>query len=445
VPAPVRARRVAVALSAAFVAFVFFALLAPWRQNIQGGGRVIAYAPLERQQTVEAPVSGRVVRWYVSEGSEVAEGDRIVEISDNDPRLLERLETQRRAVRERLTSYEERVEAALARLAAVQQAQRESVRAAEARVNVAEQSVESAAQSAQAAAAAVETARINLRRQRALADDGLASLRELELAILAARRTETELESAEATVTAARSELSSKEAELSQARADLESNVADARASLQSARTDVAETRRALADVEVRISRQLAQLVTAPRAGTIFRLVANQGGEQVSAGDTLAILVPNAAVRAVELWVDGNDAAIVEPGRPVRLQFEGWPAVQFSGWPSVAVGTFGGRVAFVDATDDGRGDFRMVVTPDPDDEPWPSPRFLRQGARANGWVLLERVSIGYELWRRLNGFPPSLRRPPTTGDPDAAPPPAGISVFGGGGGGPASKAMGGDR
>ncbi len=98
----------------------------------------------------------------------------------------------------------------------------------------------------------------------------------------------------------------------------------------------------------------------------------------------------------------------------MRLQFEGWPAVQFSGWPSVAVGTFGGTVAFVDPSDDGTGDFRVVVVPDEDEEAWPDSRFLRQGTRAKGWVLLEEVSIGFELWRQVNGFPPAFEHEPGT-------------------------------
>jgi membrane fusion protein, adhesin transport system len=144
-------------------------------------------------------------------------------------------------------------------------------------------------------------------------------------------------------------------------------------------------------------------------------VLAAQGGEQVKQGDTLAYLVPDTKDRAVELWVDGNDAAIVAEGRHVRLQFEGWPAVQFSGWPSVAVGTFGGRVAFVDPHDDGKGNFRVVVQPDGKHEPWPEPRFLRQGVRTNGWILLERVTLGFELWRRFNGFPPVLSDVPGYG------------------------------
>ena len=91
------------------------------------------------------------------------------------------------------------------------------------------------------------------------------------------------------------------------------------------------------------------------------------------------------------------------------MQFEGYPAIQWVGWPSAAVGTFGGLVEFVDQSDDGKGNFRILVRRDPLEEqinPWPRGHALRQGLRANGWVLLNRVTLGWELWRRLNGFPP---------------------------------------
>jgi hypothetical protein len=95
----------------------------------------------------------------------------------------------------------------------------------------------------------------------------------------------------------------------------------------------------------------------------------------------------------------------------VRIQFEGWPAVFFSGWPTVGFGTYGGRVAVVDAQVGDRGKFRALVVPHGTD-PWPEERYLRQGARAQGWVLLDTVSLGYELWRRFNAFPPDLPVPP---------------------------------
>ena len=30
--------------------------------------------------------------------------------------------------------------------------------------------------------------------------------------------------------------------------------------------------------------------------------------------------------------------------------------------------------------------------------------------RANGWVMLNQVPLGYEIWRQLNGFPPSVSK-----------------------------------
>ena len=77
--------------------------------------------------------------------------------------------------------------------------------------------------------------------------------------------------------------------------------------------------------------------------------MAGTGAELLKAGDPLLVFVPDTDARAVELWVDGNDVPLLREGRHVRVQFEGWPALQFSGWPSVAVGTFGGHVAVVDA------------------------------------------------------------------------------------------------
>jgi hypothetical protein len=136
----------------------------------------------------------------------------------------------------------------------------------------------------------------------------------------------------------------------------------------------------------------------------------------VVAGDPVVAFVPDMRSSAVELWFDGKDGPLISPGRNVRVQFEGWPAVQFVGWPSAAVGTFGGVVEFVDATADERGRFRVVVSPDPDDQPWPDSRWLRQGVRANGWVLLDQVSLGFELWRQLNGFPPAVEGPYVAAD-----------------------------
>lgn len=168
-----------------------------------------------------------------------------------------------------------------------------------------------------AAQARLATAKINLDRQKSLWTKGLSARRAFELAEL---------------------ELAKFLSEVSTASAEL-------------------------ARIETRLARQAAQLVVAPRDGVIQRILAPQGGIIVKQGNKLATIVPESADRAVELFVSGNDVPLLSSGRPVRLQFEGWPAVQFSGWPAVAVGTFPGEVRVIDPSDDGNGNFRILVFP----------------------------------------------------------------------------------
>lgn len=81
-----------------------------------------------------------------------------------------------------------------------------------------------------------------------------------------------------------------------------------------------------------------------------------------------------------------------------------------SGWPSIAVGTFGGEIVSIDASDNGMGKFRVIIRPDKQDQEWPEDRYLRQGVRTNGWVLLDTVPLWFEVWRQLNGFPPVVSK-----------------------------------
>jgi RND family efflux transporter MFP subunit len=181
----------------------------------------------------------------------------------------------------------------------------------------------------------------------------------------------------------------------------------------------LAEDRAKLTRADVALKRQSVQIVTAPRAGRIQSINAAAGGTLVTAGEPLATLAPEAPVRVVELMVDGRDVALIQPGRRVRLAFEGWPAIQFSGWPSAAQGMFDGRVRSVDPSAQASGLFRVLVDPDPAGKGWPGPNFVRLGAKVRGWIQMETVSLGYELWRQLNDFPLAFRRPADEADKGA--------------------------
>ncbi len=375
------------------LAMIAALFVTPWQQNVTGSGRLIAYAPLERQQSIEAPIEGRVVHWFVQEGDHVEAGDPIVELADNDPELMARLERERDSVVRQIDAATLSIAVAEAKIDSLDTVRTAAVAGAGLKRQMSEDRREAAIRALDAAKASHETAKLNEKRQRRLHERGLVSTRTLELAELELETTSAGVDRAKAQLAAAKRQVKAMGADRTMTAADTLAKIEDGRSSLQKAKAEKAKAEGELAKIDTRLARQKRMQVSAPRAGTVFRLVAKEGGEVVKQGDELAVLVPDTVSRAVELWVDGNDAPLITEGRHVRVQFEGWPAVQFVGWPSVAVGTFGGTVAFVDATDNGEGRFRVVVVPD-DVEEWPEARYLRQGVRANGWVLLNQVSLG---------------------------------------------------
>lgn len=405
-----RPARVAMWVLLGFLIGFTLLLSAPWQQSASGAGRVVAYVPTEREQRIEAPIEGRVVEWFVREGTHVERDAVVVRISDNDPDILLRLREERQSVLARVEAIEARVSALDARVDFLSSSREAVVASTSARQRMSEERLRAADQALIAARGSLQTSLLNQERQEALHGSGLASTRTRELADLELTRMRTEVERAEASLRAAREEVEAHRRDVERAGFDTNAAINDARASRQSALADIASARGELARIDVRLARQTTMEVRAPSNGTVLRLFGGVGGEMVRAGEPLVVFVPDTAERAVEMWLSGMDVPLVEVGRKVRIQFEGWPAVQFVGWPSAAVGTFGGVVSLIDVTDDGQGNFRVLIVPDHDDDPWPSLRYLRQGVRANGWVLLNRVSVAYELWRRFNGFPPIVSK-----------------------------------
>jgi multidrug resistance efflux pump len=383
-------------------------IFTPWQQSVSGAGKLSALTPLERQQTIAAPVEGRVERWHVTEGSRVKAGDRIVDLTDNDPKILERIREEQRLLAERRMNAENRVEAHDDRLVRLQEAQMNAVSAARSRVQVAVDRIRQAEQSIIAAKEREKFARFTMELRTGLLAKGLTAQREVEAARQELNTAQAMVAQAEAALSGAKNERLAADDDLRRIEADTSAAIEAERAVLNMARAEVANVKGEMQRTDVRMARQATQSITAPRDGTILRLLAQPGSELVKSGEPVALFVPDAYSPTVELWLNGVDMPLVKPGDPVRLQFNGWPAIQFVGWPSVAVGTFGGRVQLVDAAESNGGKFRILVVPDPNDDPWPSAQYLRQGVQAKGWVLLNQVKLGWELWRRFNGFPPII-------------------------------------
>ena len=420
-------------LLVAFVASPFVLMSVPWQQTVRGRGQIVAFSPTERKQVVTARVSGLIQKWYVQEGSRVKVGDPVVDIEDNDPDLADRLNEQLEFLKSRKQEGKLIVKQLEQGVKATIDAQRAEIVAAEAKRDAAGKEVVAATMDKANTVFAVTFEKMKYGMFTDLVRDqatgGLESRLNMNEAKLKYDRAETDVAKAEAGIAKADAELKNADAVVRKAEASAVSALASAETSLGKAKQDLFGIEQSLQELDSRIARFEARHIKSATAGTVFRIFANvaEGGQYVKEGDELAVIVPESDDRVVELLIDGVDAPLISAhmeakgiGPHVRLQFEGWPGVQFTGWPSVAVGTYGGRIRQMDPHDDGYGRFRVLVEPEhkyAGDDDWPEAIYLRQGNQAIGWVFLNRVTLGYELWRQLNGFPPVVApKPPDKKD-----------------------------
>jgi len=400
----------------------------PWYQNINAPGRVIAYDPELRMQNIEAPQDGRIYRIYAKENDRVGQGQLLVSIQDPDPDIRANVREAQKAIEERKRAAELRVANLNDQMLNLKQAQTSALLAADKRIEVTRQSLVSAEQMLAAATQDRKLAEFNFEMEQTMLRDGLTprfNFLTAETRLLNSRFTE---ESRKAARDAAKEAVAEAKAMRERTKAEFDSNIQSIQANINSAKAEVEAARRELAEQNIRISRLNTLDVHAPRDGVVHRVLANagSGGTFVKQGDVLMVFIPDIPTdskRVVEVFVDGNDAPQVmellrqrikrspEDRIKARVQFEGYPVIHIIGWPNLAVGTFGGLVQSIDPHDDGKGKFRVLIEPDPDDRPWPSDFAVRQGARVQSWLLLNRVSIGFELWRRFNAFPPVMAEP----------------------------------
>jgi adhesin transport system membrane fusion protein len=354
-------------------------LFLPWHQNIVAYGKVSAFDANERAQIVSSPIEGSINQWYVKEGDFVQQGDQLVEVIDIDPGFQQRVASKRDNMKDKKTSKMEELQAYKLLQDNLTNAKKARINALTAQINGNQ--------------ASLDTAKFQKERFLRLYDNGLVSKRDLEVA--------------ERDFIVASRELDSVRSELINIKAEMDTKIDANNAVINRIQGEIAEIDNEIIRLDIDLSRQASRVIKSPKDGYVYRLHANSSAAFVNFGERLLTIIPSNAQRAVELIVDGRDTPLIEKGEEVRIEFEGWPAIQVSGWAKLGFGTFKGIVSFVDSFDNGTGDFRVMIIPS-DNDPWPSDQFLKQGTTVKSWIFLERVSIGYELWRLINGFPPRL-------------------------------------
>ena len=388
-------------------------LILPWTQNIRAKGTVTTVRQEQRPQELNTVIAGRVIQWHVKEGDYVKQGDTIVQLGEIktdyfDTALLSRTNEQIAAKTASFKGYNSKAATAETQANALTKVRELKLQSISNKIQ--QQQLKIASDSMDIIAINNELAvyKRQLSAGVLMLDSGAISLSDLEKRKVNYQNSVAKKTSAENKYLQNKQELINLYIEQNSTIQEYTDKIAKAEgdkfSSLSAAaatKAEVSKLENAYANYDIR---NRLYYIRAPQNGQVIKAKKAGIGEMVKEGEMIVEIVPASKQLAVELFVEPMDLPLITLGQKVRFVFDGFPAIVFSGWPANSFGTFGGKVAAIETAVGANGKFRVLVTEDPADKPWPVQ--LRIGGGANGIALLKNVPIYYELWRNINGFPP---------------------------------------
>ncbi|ULQ54422.1 HlyD family secretion protein [Flavihumibacter fluvii] len=388
-------------------------LFLPWTQNIRARGIVTTPRQEQRPQELNAIIGGRIVKWHIQEGDFVKKGDTILQLAEVkvdylDPNLVSRTKEQLNAKKTALGNYQGKISTIDQQVDFLQEALQLKLNELQNKMMQQQLKIQSDSMDLVAAENDLAFKREQYRRQKIMYDSGVVSLLSLEQRSQAIQDAMAKKTSAEIKFGNAKQEYFRILLELNGERQQYLEKIAKAQGERFQAESQIANGMGDLAKLENLYTsydiRNQLYYVLAPQDGQVIQAKKSGINEIVKEGEMLVEIVPANYKYAVEIFVKPVDLPLISVGQTVRFVFDGFPAIIFSGWPESSFGTFSGKISVVESSVSNTGLFRVLVTEDPTEKPWPPS--LKMGTGAMGIALLRDVPIWYELWRNINGFPP---------------------------------------
>jgi multidrug resistance efflux pump len=394
------------------IAVIIFFL--PWTQNISGSGAVTTLKPDQRPQTVHTAIAGRIEKWYINEGDYVKKGDTILFISETkedyfDPNLVENTKNQAIAKRSSGESYEDKINAIGIQINAIENEKRLKIEQGQNKIKQAKLKIMSDSMDLEATRTQLKIAQTQFNRSLQLNSEGLKPITDLEEKRLKLQENEAKIITQENKFFNSKNEFINAEVEINRIAAEYADKVSKARGEQSSAMSSKYETQAQVNKLENQVvnytMRNELYYIKAPQSGFVNKALQSGLGETIKEGTPIVSIMPSKYDVAVETYIDPNDLPLISKGEKIRIWFDGWPTIVFSGWPDLSYGTFGGKIVAIEKFISPNGKYRVLISEDPEEGKWP--KQLSIGSGAQTLAMLDNVPIWFELWRKLNGFPPN--------------------------------------
>jgi len=398
-----------------FSIIIVIILFLPWTQNISSNGFVTTLKPNQRPQTLQSQIPGRIEEWFVQEGDFVKKGDTIIRISEVksdyfDEKLAERTGNQLTAKSSSVEAYKNKVIALTNQISALQKERSLKLEQAKNKLLQAHLKVRTDSMDLEAVKIKENIARIQYKRTVLLQKEGLKAVKDVEEKSAKLQGAIAKLMSQQNKYLRTKNEVINSQIYIATISTTYGDKLAKAQSNLYTAQSSGFDTETEVLKLETNLAnykkRHNLLFVTSPQDGYINKAIKSGIGETFKEGEKLVNIMPANYDLAVEMYVRPIDLPLIHIGENVRIQFDGWPAIVFSGWPNSSYGTYGAKVVAIENFISDNGKYRVLLTPDSDDVEWP--KAIRVGSGVKTIALLNDVSIWFELWRQINGFPPNF-------------------------------------
>jgi multidrug resistance efflux pump len=388
-------------------------LFLPWTQNIRAKGFVTTLYQNDRPQELNSQIPGKILKWYVKEGDFVKAGDTILqlgEVKDDylDPLIIPRTQSQIDQNQDKARFYQGKIATAQQQIGNLEQQRDLKLNTLQNKQVQIERKIE--AKEAELKAATIDATQFGdqLTRAKKMLTEGAISQLDYERRNASYQKGGAVVTEKQNDLNNLRQDLVINKLDISNAVQEYAEKIAKSQGDQFASSSEIASANEKVATLEIK-KQNIAQrssyyFVVAPQHGQIVHAAKAGINEIIKEGEKIVEIIPNDIQYAAELFIDPMDLPLVDTGRKVRFMFDGFPVIVFSGWPAASYGTFGGKIVAVETSRSANGKFRILVTEDPGDRPWP--KTLKQGAGAQAFALLNDVPVWYELWRNINGFPP---------------------------------------
>ncbi len=399
-----------VKITSAILILLLAFLFLPWQQTIKGEGILIAYNPSERNYKIYAPIEGFIKEFKVGEDQFVKKGQPLFEMIALDPKYLDRLLKIKDQIKSQLKDISNQVNILKNKKKVTNEELKIGLNIYKNKIFSIKEKIKALKIKKEALEQNLEITILNYKRIKILYEEGIESRRKFELEKNKLAKAKADLENIKIQINIENQNLKIAIQEKEKFIRKMKNKLLDIDKNITDLFLKQKSYKKELQKINSKIAKFQTSKVLAKEDGYVVRILQNDKNQFIKKGQPILIFNPTVKKRAILVKVPEFDMPLVKKGLEARIWFYGWPAVNIPGWPAISHGTYKGIIEKVDPIKY-ENNFYYAFAVEPENDPWPDKDVLRLGTKATVWIRLSTVPIWYELWRKVNAFPPIMVNP----------------------------------